>query len=124
MMKKLTCILAAGSVLLASCDKTPRLGEASIEDVIAAMTLEEKAHLVVGTGMEGCLSGDSAVVGEPEEKPEEPAVEAGPAAAEPAEEKKPTRKRTKKAEGDEEEKKPVRKRTKKEESASEETDAE
>lgn len=64
MMKKLTCILAAGSVLLASCDKTPRLGEASIEDVIAAMTLEEKAHLVVGTGMEGCLSGDSAVVGE------------------------------------------------------------
>lgn len=43
---------------------------------------------------------DSAVVGGPEEQPEEPAVEAGPAAAEqqPAEEKKPARKRVKKSE--------------------------
>ncbi|MBR6433159.1 MAG: glycoside hydrolase family 3 protein, partial [Bacteroides sp.] len=33
------------------------------DDVIAAMTLEEKARLVIGTGMAG-FSGDSAVVGE------------------------------------------------------------
>src|SRR5690348_3150653 len=33
-------------------DKTvPQLGKNSLKDVIAAMTLEEKAHLVVGTGM-------------------------------------------------------------------------
>lgn len=42
----------------------PQLGKASLEDVIGAMTLEEKAHLVIGTGMEGFESGDSAVVGE------------------------------------------------------------
>lgn len=64
-MKRFTYIIAAGSLLLASCgDKTPQLGKAPIEDVIAAMTLEEKAHLVVGTGMAGFTSGDSAVVGE------------------------------------------------------------
>ncbi len=50
--------------MTSSCgDKTPQLGKAPIEDVIAAMTLEEKAHLIVGTGMAG-FSGDSAVVGE------------------------------------------------------------
>lgn len=76
---------------------------------------------------------ESAVVGEPEERPTEPAVEAGPAAAEPAE-KKPARKRTAKksetaedetAEG-EQEKKPARKRTtrKAEEPVPEEQDAE
>src|SRR6476659_7762531 len=30
--------------------KEPQLGKASIKDVIAAMTLEEKAHMVVGMG--------------------------------------------------------------------------
>src|SRR3954451_10296187 len=29
----------------------PQLGKNSVKEVIAAMTLEEKAHLVVGTGM-------------------------------------------------------------------------
>ncbi len=42
----------------------PQLGKASLEDVIGAMTLEEKAHLVIGTGMAGFENGDSAVVGE------------------------------------------------------------
>ena len=41
----------------------PQLGKASIDEVIAAMTLEEKAHLVIGTGMAG-FTGDSAVIGE------------------------------------------------------------
>ena len=41
----------------------PQLGKASIDKVIAAMTLEEKAHLVIGTGMEG-FSGEAPVIGE------------------------------------------------------------
>jgi len=41
----------------------PRLGKSSIDEVVAAMTIDEKAHFVVGTGMAG-FSGDSAVVGE------------------------------------------------------------
>ena len=63
-MKKhiISTILISGT-LVACSPGTPRLGTSSIDDVIAAMTLEEKAHLVVGTGMEG-FSGDSAVVGE------------------------------------------------------------
>lgn len=41
----------------------PQLGKSSLDEVIAAMTLEEKAHFVIGTGMKG-LSGDSTVIGE------------------------------------------------------------
>lgn len=64
-MKKVSCIIAAGSLILASCgNKAPQLGEDSLEDVVAAMTLEEKAHLVIGTGMDGIECSDSAVVGE------------------------------------------------------------
>lgn len=50
---------------LAACGPSvPQLGKASLEDVIGAMTLEEKTHLVIGTGMAGFENGDSAVVGE------------------------------------------------------------
>ncbi len=56
-------IVAAGTLLSACGDKVPQLGKDSIDDVIAAMTLEEKANLVVGTGMAG-FDGESAVVGE------------------------------------------------------------
>ena len=64
--------------------------DAVVEEDLKHDLLSQKARQIVF---------DSAVVGEPEERPEEPAVEAGPAAAEPAEEKKPARKRTaKKAE--------------------------
>lgn len=63
MKKTIFCIAALG-LLTASCgDKTPKLGKSPVDEVIAAMTLEEKAHLVVGTGMAG-FDGDSAVVGE------------------------------------------------------------
>ena len=48
---------------LVACNSVPQLGKDSIDDVVAAMTLEEKAHLIVGTGMAG-FTGDSAVVGE------------------------------------------------------------
>lgn len=54
----------AATTLLACGPSVPQLGKASLDDVIGAMTLEEKAHLVVGTGMEGFGNGDSAVVGE------------------------------------------------------------
>ncbi len=41
----------------------PQLGQASVQEVIDAMTIEEKAHFLIGTGMAGA-SGDEAVVGE------------------------------------------------------------
>lgn len=62
-MKKQLFTVAMAAVTLTACGPSvPQLGKASIDDVIAAMTLEEKAHLVVGTGMKG-FSGDSAVIG-------------------------------------------------------------
>lgn len=52
------------ALLLTSCaEKVPQLGKVSIEKVVAAMTLDEKVKLLIGTGMAG-LTGDSAVVGE------------------------------------------------------------
>lgn len=58
----LTNLIAA--MLLASCaERVPQLGKAPVDKVIAAMTLDEKVKLVIGTGMGG-LTGDSAVVGE------------------------------------------------------------
>lgn len=57
-------IAAAIIIVLTACGPSvPQLGKASVNEVIAAMTLEEKAHFVIGTGMSG-FSGDSAVIGE------------------------------------------------------------
>lgn len=65
-MKKSLVIIGLGTAaILGSCSpKAPQLGKDSIDDVIAAMTLEEKTRLLIGTGMDGLQSGDSAVVGE------------------------------------------------------------
>lgn len=62
-MKKNIISMAAAMAVLSACGPgVPQLGKASLDEVIGAMTLEEKAHLVVGTGMAG-FSGDSAVIG-------------------------------------------------------------
>lgn len=50
------------AVLSACGPGVPQLGKSSLDEVVGAMTLEEKAHLAVGTGMAG-FSGDSAVIG-------------------------------------------------------------
>lgn len=64
-MKKQVISMAVAMTVLSACGpRVPQLGKSSLDDVIGAMTLEEKAHLVVGTGMQGFESGDSAVVGE------------------------------------------------------------
>lgn len=62
MKKQLFAATIAAAALTGCGPSVPQLGKASIDEVIAAMTLEEKAHLVVGTGMSG-FSGDSAVIG-------------------------------------------------------------
>lgn len=53
----------AATTFMACGPSAPQLGKASLDEVIAAMTQEEKVHFVIGTGMEG-FSGDSAVIGE------------------------------------------------------------
>lgn len=62
-VKTLTMTVVTTVALVACAPSAPQLGKASIDEVIAAMTPEEKAHFVTGTGMAG-FSGDSAVVGE------------------------------------------------------------
>ncbi len=49
-MKKTLLLLTAATMLTTSCTKkTPQLGVDPVDDVIAAMTLDEKANFVVGT---------------------------------------------------------------------------
>ena len=50
-MKKIMLISAA-ILALAGC-KAPQLGKSSVDKVLKAMTLEEKVHFVIGTGMAG-----------------------------------------------------------------------
>ena len=49
-MKKNIISMAAAMAVLSACGPgVPQLGKSSLDEVIGAMTLEEKAHLVVGT---------------------------------------------------------------------------
>ena len=61
-MKKAIMILSAAAAIVACGPKTPQLGKASLDKVIDAMTIEEKAHLLIGTGMAG-EGGDNPVIG-------------------------------------------------------------
>lgn len=62
-MKKLI-IAACATTLLASCgNKELRLQENNIDEIVQAMTLEEKAALVVGVGMDHDEEGLSATIG-------------------------------------------------------------
>ena len=45
------------------CSADPVLGVATIDEVIAAMTNEEKARLLIGTGMDGYDNNETTVVG-------------------------------------------------------------
>ncbi len=49
-----TLFLLSGIMLLIQCksNKDPQFGKNSVKEVVAAMTLEEKAYFVTGTGME------------------------------------------------------------------------
>ena len=55
-------LLSAAVLALAACSSEPQLGKSSIDKVLKAMTLEEKVHFVIGTGMAG-NDGASATVG-------------------------------------------------------------
>jgi beta-glucosidase len=61
-MKKILLLSAAALALTACQSGAPQLGKAPIDKVLKAMTLEEKVHFVIGTGMAG-EDGGSAVVG-------------------------------------------------------------
>ena len=62
-MKKAMICISAAALALASCSQgDPQLGKASVDKVVAAMTLEEKAQFVIGTGMAGA-DGQSAAIG-------------------------------------------------------------
>lgn len=62
MNAKIATLLLAAAAMTACGERVPQLGKAPVDEVVKAMTLEEKAHLVVGTGMAG-FSGENAVVG-------------------------------------------------------------
>ncbi|MCQ2141079.1 MAG: beta-glucosidase [Bacteroidales bacterium] len=62
-MKKELIMILAGAVAVAGCNSTPQLTEKNIDKVIKAMTLEEKALLVTGIGMDTGSEGMAATVG-------------------------------------------------------------
>jgi beta-glucosidase len=60
---KRTIIAVLAFVMLSSLtNKVPQLGKDPVDEVVKAMTLDEKVHLIVGTGMPG-FTGNSPVVG-------------------------------------------------------------
>ena len=63
-MKKIFIVMALSTTLGVNGQSIPKLNPNNIDDVIAAMTTEEKVHLLIGTGMEGFNEGESAVIGE------------------------------------------------------------
>lgn len=61
---RFTIAISTAALIVLACGKDlPQLGKASVKDVVAAMTRNEKARFVIGTGMEGLDNGDQAVIG-------------------------------------------------------------
>ena len=58
-------LIALGSIQFSNAQKVPQLGKASLDEVIAAMTAEEKAELLIGPGMPG-YAGLVPLEGEPD----------------------------------------------------------
>ena len=66
-MKKSALFLASAALLLTACasaDKQAPKNTINQEEVMTKLSLEDKAHFVIGVGMAG-FSGDNAVIGEP-----------------------------------------------------------
>ena len=63
-MKQSIILAGALVVVMAGCTATDKTVKNTInqEEVMAKMSLEDKAHFVIGTGMQG-FSGDEAVIG-------------------------------------------------------------
>ncbi|MCF0160576.1 MAG: glycoside hydrolase family 3 C-terminal domain-containing protein [Bacteroidaceae bacterium] len=63
-MKKVFFSFAVASMVLASCNSSSelKLNENNIDEIVAAMTLEEKAQLIIGVGMPG-VDVDKPVIG-------------------------------------------------------------
>ena len=63
-MKKSVLFLAAAGLLLTACNSADKVTKNTInqEEVMSKMSLEDKAHFVIGVGMAG-FSGDDAVIG-------------------------------------------------------------
>ncbi|PZX10573.1 beta-glucosidase [Breznakibacter xylanolyticus] len=57
----ISCLIGLLTAQLMFAQETPQLGKHPMESVINAMTIEEKAHLLIGTGMAGMNSNSSAV---------------------------------------------------------------
>ena len=60
MKSKNNIILIATAIVMAGCSS--EMKHIDFEDTIARMSVEDKAHFVIGTGMKG-LSGNNAVIG-------------------------------------------------------------
>ena len=61
-MKKVSMMILAAAAIVACGPKgDPQLGKDSLDKVIAAMTIEEKAHLLIGTGMSGNTGNDPVI---------------------------------------------------------------
>ena len=60
----LNCYIAVAALLLTACNSADKVTKNTInqEEVMAKLSLEDKAHFVIGVGMKG-FSGDNAVIG-------------------------------------------------------------
>ena len=63
-MKKSALFIVAAAALMVGCTSTDKVAQKTLDqqEVMSKLSLEDKAHFVIGSGMEG-FSGDNAVIG-------------------------------------------------------------